>query len=81
MNSELVMNNYLLLLKATTEVYVHGTLESSNENVRNVLKESLNDILSFQANTYDIMTQKNWYSVENIQNNQINETISKLNNN
>lgn len=81
MNSELVMNNYLLLLKATTEVYVHGTLESSNENVRNVLKESLNDILSSQANTYDIMTQKNWYSVENIQNNQINETISKLNNN
>ena len=81
MNSELALNNYLLLLKSTTEVYVHGTLESSNNDVRNLLNDSLNDILSSQANTYDLMTQNNWYTTENIQNNKITEAINKLNSN
>ena len=30
MNDELLMENYLLVLKSTVEVYVHGTLESLN---------------------------------------------------
>ena len=34
MDSQLIMENYLLILKSTMEVYVHGTLESSNPDVR-----------------------------------------------
>jgi hypothetical protein len=34
MNNQLLLENYLLILKSTVEVYVHGTLESSNEKVR-----------------------------------------------
>ena len=57
MNNQLVMDNYLRLLKSTVEVYVHGTLESSNEDVRNDMKENLNETLTSQANTYDLMTK------------------------
>ena len=68
MDNNLVMENYLLVLKSTVEVYVHGTLESSNNGVRKNLKDSLSDILTSQADTYDLMTKYGWY-----------KTIKKLN--
>lgn len=81
MNDKLIMENYLLVLKSTVEVYVHGTLESSNNDVRERLKQSLNDILTSQANTYDEMTKYGWYKVNNIEASTINETINKIENN
>ena len=59
MNDQLIMDNYLLILKSTVEVYVHGTLESSNDSVRVILKDNLNEIMSCQAKTYDEMTKYN----------------------
>ena len=47
MEDKLILSNYLILLKGTTEVYVHGTIESSNESVRTLLNELLNDTLLF----------------------------------
>ena len=51
MNDQLIMENYLLILKSTTEVYVHGTLESSNEEVRELLKAGLDNTMAFQADS------------------------------
>ncbi|MBR3209058.1 MAG: spore coat protein [Bacilli bacterium] len=79
MNDQLLMENYLLVLKSTVEVYVHGTLESSNEDVRNILKESLSKTMTHQANTYDEMTKYGWYTVQNIEESQIKQTVDKLN--
>lgn len=78
MNDETLINNYLLLLKSTVEVYVHGTLESSNESVRSLLKEHLNEIMTSQANTYDLMVKNNWYQVNNVQTIEITNTLNKL---
>lgn len=79
MNNQLVMDNYLLLLKSTVEVYVHGTLESSNEDVRNDMKENLNETLTSQANTYDLMTKNGWYNVNNVEESEITKTINNIN--
>ena len=81
MNDQIIMENYLLVLKSTTEVYVHGTLESSNNRVRKLLKDNLNSIMESQANTYDLMTKYGWYTVNNVDVNKINETLNKLANN
>ena len=81
MDNRLIMENYLLVLKSTVEVYVHGTLESSNKNVRDNLKTSLEETLTHQANTYDLMTKYGWYTINNVENSTINETLNKLNNN
>ena len=81
MNDKLIMENYLLILKSTVEVYVHGTLESSNQDIRQLLNSSLNAILESQANTYDKMTEFGWYTVNNIENEQISETLTKIQNN
>ncbi len=78
MNDKLIMENYLLVLKSTVEVYVHGTLESSNSDIRNVLKENLNEILTAQANTYELMTKYGWYSVNNVDSAIIKQTLDKV---
>ncbi len=81
MDDKLIMENYLLILKSTVEVYVHGTLESSNESSRMVLKECLDNTMKSQADTYDEMTKYGWYEVNNVEASKIQTTLSKLQNN
>lgn len=80
MSDQLLMDNYLLVLKSTVEVYVHGTLESSNEDIRELLKSCLSDTLTHQANTYDEMTKYGWYNINNIEKTTIQKTLSKVKN-
>lgn len=79
MTDQLIMDNYLLVLKSTVEVFVHGTLESSNEQSRSILKECLQDTLTSQANTYDLMTKYGWYQVNNVEVTTIKETLNNIN--
>ena len=78
MNDKLIMENYLLLLKSTMEVYVHGTLESSHDNIRNILKCGLDETVNHQSNTYDLMTECGWYKVSDVANKTIKDTLNKL---
>jgi len=78
MNDQMLMENYLLNLKSTVEVYVHGTLESSNFDVREVLKNGLDKTMKHQADTYDEMTKYGWYNINNIASTTINETLNNL---
>ena len=77
-NDQKFLDSYLLLLKSTVEVYVHGTLESTNSKVRNLLKTCLDNTMSMQDTTYQKMTNKGWYKVKNIDANIICQTLSKL---
>ncbi len=79
MNDRLLMENYLLVLKSTVEVYVHGTLESSNQTIRELLKAGLDNTMNHQADTYDIMTTFGWYSINNVKQAQIKQTYNKVN--
>ena len=78
MSDQLLMDNYLLVLKSTVEVYVHGTLESSNQDIRELLKEFLLETLTHQANTYDEMTKYGWYNIKNVETTQIKETLTNV---
>ena len=79
MTSELLLQNYLLLVKSTIEVYVHGTIESSNEEVRELLHDGLNEMLKHQENAYNELVNNNYYIVDNINSSAINKVINKLN--
>lgn len=81
MNDKLLIDNYLLILKSTVEVYVHGTLESSNNDTRMILKNNLNDIMTCQARTYDEMTEYGWYKVNNVESSMISQTLNQVQNN
>lgn len=78
MDSKLSLDNYLLILKSTVEVYVHATQESSNDDIRNLFNESLNDILDSQANTYNTMVSYGFYQVNNVDNSKLEQTLNKL---
>ena len=78
MNDQLIMENYLLLLKSTMEVYVHGTLESSNKTIKDALKCGLDETVKHQGRTYDIMTEYGWYKVQNVETKEIKNTIKKI---
>ncbi len=78
MNDKLIMENYLLVLKSTVEVFVHGTLESSNNDVREILDNGLNDILNAQADTYLEMTKYGWYTINNVNTSSIEEVLNKV---
>lgn len=79
MNDKILLDNYLLLLKATTEVYVHGTIESSNDKVRSILKLGLDETLKHQARVYDEMVSYDYYIVNNIDPNEIENKLNSLN--
>ncbi len=81
MNDKLIMANYLLVLKSTVEVYVHGTLESSNKDIRELLKNCLDETMQHQANTYDEMTNFGWYNVSNVGSGTIKKTYNKVTSN
>ena len=76
MTDKLLMENYLMILKSTVEVYVHGTLESSNDSIRNLFKKGLDETLTHQANTYEEMTGCGWYTIENVDASVINKTLN-----
>lgn len=78
MNDQLLMDNYLLILKSTVEVYVHGTLESSNDEVRELLKMGLDETLLHQCKTYNEMVSYGWYNVDNLKDNSIKKVLDKI---
>ena len=78
MDSTLILENYLLVLKSTVEVYVHGTLESSNNDVKKLLKTCLDDTMTHQKDTFDLMNKLGIYTKENVDSKMICKTLSKL---
>ena len=76
--NKLTLENYLLLLKSTVEVYVHGTLESSNKKVRECLKEGLDSTINNQYDTYNKMVENGYYTVENIKEKEIKNILNNL---
>ena len=78
MNDQLLMDNYLLIIKSTIEVYVHGTLESSNPDIRELLKYGLDETIKHQANTYDEMTKYGWYNINNVDSQTIKQTLTNI---
>jgi spore coat protein CotF len=81
MNDEILMNNYLMILKSSVEVYIHGTLESSNDSVRSVLKSSLDETLKCQERTYNKMVENEWYYIDNISPEVIRNKLDSINQN
>ncbi len=80
MNDELILNDYLMILKSTIEVYVHGTIESSNEHIRELLKFCLDETLKSQSSTYDTMVEFDYYCFNNVECNQIKKVLNNVNN-
>ena len=77
-NDQLLFDNYLMDLKSTVEVYVHGTLESSNEDTRKILKEGLDETMKHQERVYNKMTEMGWYTIDNVSVSTVKKTYNSV---
>ena len=78
MNDKNLMENILLLEKGVCDLYMHGTIESSTDNVHNAFNSALNNALCMQDDIYDKMAAKGWYPVEQAEQNKINGVKQKF---
>jgi len=64
MNDQAIMENLLLTTKGMCDLYMHGTVESSTQNVHHAFDTALADSLNMQDDIYKQMVAKGWYQTE-----------------
>ena len=77
MDDQNLMKNILLLEKGVCDLYMHGSIESSTDNVHQTFKTALNESLRIQDSIYDDMTAKGWYSTEQVEQTKIDSVRQK----
>lgn len=67
MNDRDIMEGILLTTKGVCDLYMHGSIESGTPNVHQAFNTALNDALCMQSNIYKQMSDRGWYSTEQVQ--------------
>ena len=80
MDDENLVENILLLQKGVCDLYMHGAIESSTINVHSTFNDALKESLSMQDTIYNKMSQKGWYSNEQVDQQKINSVKQKYSN-
>ena len=78
MNEQMIMENILLTTKGACDLYMHGTIESANQNVQQVFDSALNETLCMQDDVYQKMSAKGWYQVQQAQQPEIDQVRQKF---
>lgn len=78
MNDKELFEDLLLTVKGGSDLYLHGTIESSTQNVHGTFDKALNDSLKMQNEIYTKMSQKGWYPSEKAEQNKINQARQKF---
>ncbi len=78
MNDKNLMENILLLEKGVCDLYMHGSVESSTQNVHQTFKSALNDSLCMQDELYSKMSEKGWYTTEQVEQSKIDTVKQKF---
>ena len=78
MSDQAIMENLLLTTKGVCDLYMHGTVESSTQNVHHAFDTALSDSLCMQDDIYKQMTAKGWYQVEQADAQQLQQVKQKF---
>ena len=73
-----LMEKELLIIKGVCDLYLHGTLESSTAEVHEAFKCALNESLNIQNKLYNMMNEKGWYKMENVEQQKIDTVKQKF---
>ncbi len=77
MDDKNLMENILLLEKGVCDLYMHGAIESSTDNVHQAFSSALNTSLRTQDTIYGKMSAKGWYTTEPVEQNKIDTVRQK----
>ena len=78
MDDKNLMENLLLLEKGVCDLYLHGTIEASTQNVHSTFQSALTESLGMQDTVYSKMASKGWYPSEQADNAKINTVKQKF---
>ena len=78
MNDQSIMENLLLTTKGVCDLYMHGTIESSDQDVHRAFDSALGSSLDMQDAIYQMMTAKGWYQTQQAQQQQIDQVRQKF---
>lgn len=78
MNEKDYITCLLTLLKDIEKNYCIAMTEASNESLYNSYKNTFDNIASLQRETYEVMFQNGWYSLEQAENTKIQEKHQML---
>ena len=78
MNDEKIMENLLLTTKGACDLYLHGTIESSSQNVHAAFDDVLEQSLCMQDSIYQKMSQQGWYQNQQATQQQLEQVRSKF---
>ena len=78
MDDKSLMEDILQLEKGACDLYMHGTIEASTDNVHKAFCSALNEALSMQGSIYDEMSAKGWYPVEQAEQQKIDSVKQKF---
>ena len=73
-----LMENELLIIKCVCDLYLHGTIESTTQDVHTTFKDALNESLNIQNKIYNLMAEKGWYKTENVEQTKIDTVKQKF---
>ena len=80
MEDKEIMEGLLMSAKGVCDLYMHGTIESGTENVRQAFNTALDDSLCMQNAIYKQMSEKGWYTAQQAEAQQINQVKQKYQN-
>ncbi len=66
MDDKNLMQNLLLLEKGCCDLYMHGAVESANQNVLSAFNSAYDDSLSMQSEIFSKMAEKGWYNIAQV---------------
>jgi spore coat protein CotF len=78
MDDKNLMQDILLLEKGVCDLFMHGTIESSTQNVHQTFECALNDSLKMQDQLYKEMSAKGWYPMEQAPQQQVEQMKQKF---
>lgn len=80
MDDKNLMENMLLLEKGVCDLYLHGTVESSTQDVHGAFRAALTESLCMQDTIYSKMAAKGWYPSEQVEQSKITTVKQKFSN-
>ena len=78
MNDQSLMQDLLITIKETCDLFLHATVESSTPEVRTIFNNSLFECLRIQNEVFSKMEDKGWYPENRVQPTKINQVEQKF---
>lgn len=78
MDDKYLMENIMFGSKVMNDLYLHGVMESSNEDVNVAFMKGLQETAKMHYELYKEMENAGFYTVSNVDSSKINQTKEKM---